>query len=69
MGGVPRGVRGRIMADDRIEYAELFNPRPIGERVNVYVHHVAPEKEPDYTAMQRFIDASADSIRTTKTEK
>jgi hypothetical protein len=57
------------MADDKIEYLEVFNPRPIGERVNMYVHRVAPEKEPDYTAMQRFIDAWTESIGAGKSEK
>jgi hypothetical protein len=57
------------MADEKIDYAELFNPRPIGERVNAYVHRIAPEKEPDYTAMQRLIDVSAESIGTRKPEK
>jgi hypothetical protein len=49
-----------------INYADLFNPKPVGEQVNVYVHRVAPEKEPDYAAMQRFIDTSAESITTKK---
>ncbi len=53
-----------------ISYADLFNPKPVGEQVNVHVHRVAPEKEPDYAAMQRFIDTSAESITTKKqTEK
>jgi hypothetical protein len=47
-----------------INYADLFNPKPIGEQVNVHVHRVAPEKEPDYAAMQRFIETSAESITT-----
>jgi hypothetical protein len=59
----------KIMADEKIEFAELFNPRPVGERVNMYVHQVAPEEEPDYKAMERFVEASAQSIRTKTTEK
>jgi len=57
------------MADDKLEYAELFNPKPVGERVNTYVHLIAPERAPDYTAMQRFIEASAQSIRVRNNEK
>jgi hypothetical protein len=46
------------MEDPKIKY-DVFNPKPIGVRINVHVHRVAPEREPDYEAIQRFIKNSA----------
>jgi hypothetical protein len=33
-----------------------FNPTPVGEPVNPYVHRIAPEPAPDYAAIQRSIE-------------
>ncbi len=40
----------------------LFNPKPTGEPVNSHVHRIPREREPDYIAMQRFVEKSAELI-------
>lgn len=40
----------------------LFSSKPADKMIDPHVHHVAPEREPDYAAMQRFIRESADLI-------
>jgi hypothetical protein len=37
----------------------LLNPKPAGEMVNPHVHRTPREREPDYDAMQRFIEKTA----------
>lgn len=50
-----------VMDEPKIKY-DVFNPKPIGVRINVHVHRVAPEREPDYDAIQRFIKNSAEIL-------
>lgn len=39
-----------------IDYAEVFNPRPKGERVNECVHAFEAPREPDFEKMKRFVE-------------
>jgi hypothetical protein len=43
------------MDEPKVKYADLLNPKPVGEKVKTHVHRVAPEEEPDYEALQRLI--------------
>jgi len=47
---------------DKDNQFPLFNPRPKGEPVNSYVFRIAPQREPDYTKVQRLIIESAKLI-------
>jgi hypothetical protein len=47
--------QGEAMDEPKVKYADLFNPKPVGEKVKTHVHRVAPEEEPDYEALQRLI--------------
>jgi hypothetical protein len=45
------------MSDREVNLVEVLNRKSIGSKVNSYVHRVAPEKEPDYEAMNRLMQA------------
>jgi len=43
------------MPDREVTLVELLASKSVGSKVNSYVHRVAPEKEPDYAAMNRLM--------------
>lgn len=43
---------------DKIKVS-MFSLPQLGRQVNSHVHRIAPQPEPDYGAMQRFIQKSA----------
>lgn len=47
----------------------FFNPRPVGEPVNSYVFRIEPQREPDYSALQRSLKESAQRIAAKKLEE
>ena len=49
------------------DFTELFQPKPVGETVNVHVVRAVSEPKPDYVAMQRLI-AGSDLILPPKLE-
>jgi hypothetical protein len=64
---VDRG--GCEMNEDTKRKYDPFNPKSIGEPVNSHVHRISPQKELDYIAIQRFIEASVQVGPSTKVEK
>ena len=40
----------------RVNYQDLFNPKPAGEPVNTHIVQLPVEQEPDYEAMKRFAE-------------
>lgn len=49
------------MNEPKLGYRALVT-KAAGEPVNPNVHKIAPQREPDYGAMQRFIVESADFV-------
>ena len=49
---------GAMQGLGRLDFAELFQPKPVGEAVNVHVTAAIREPMPDYAAMQRLIVGS-----------
>jgi hypothetical protein len=52
----------------KIEFVFL-NPRLVGEPVNSYVIRIEPQRETDYSAVQRLIRESAERITAKKPEE
>ena len=52
----------------KIEFVFL-NPRLVGELVNSYVIRIEPQRETDYSAVQRLIRESAERITAKKPEE
>ncbi len=47
----------------------FFNPPSVGEPVNTYVFRIEPQRETDYSAVQRLIKESAERITAKKPEE
>jgi hypothetical protein len=47
----------------------FFNPPSMGEPVNSYVFRIEPQRETDYSAVQRLIRESAERITAKKPEE
>jgi hypothetical protein len=64
-----REWRGCEMHDKHKNAFVFFNPRPVGEPVNSYVFRIEPQRETDYSAVQRLIRESAERITAKKPEE
>ena len=47
----------------------FFNPHPVGEPVNSYVFRIEPQRQPDYTAVERLMRQLAERITAKKAEE
>ena len=52
---LPTLGEGTMQGLGKVDYTELFQPKPVGEQVNVHVTVDVREPAPDYAAMQRLI--------------
>jgi hypothetical protein len=43
------------------DFSEVFQPKPVGETVNVHVVQAIREPVPDYVAMQRLITGTEEN--------